>query len=118
MVRQLTKDCYALLIADKPLRPAMIVDFGVDTPEHYQALQDAILAGATVEELDAALGKGKSQNALVAKYGVETNVVFKTDWDWTRENVQEQIKELEGKQILSEEERVLLNELYEEVKSL
>ncbi|RLI48953.1 MAG: hypothetical protein DRP09_21055 [Candidatus Thorarchaeota archaeon] len=80
MIRPMTKDCYDLLMMDLPLRMTMVVDFGVDTPEHYSALQRAVRAGATAEELDKALGKGKLLTALV-KYHTGIDIEFETTYD-------------------------------------
>ena len=79
------------LMLDLPLTPATIVDFGVDTPDHYRALQ-AVVTTPEVDlvdlgkELDRALGKGEAISAIVKKYAPEYgSVTFHTDWDDLRE---------------------------------
>jgi hypothetical protein len=119
MARKLTTDMYDLLMMDLPLRPAMIVDFGLDnngSPKH-SALQRAVRAGATVEELDAVLGNGKEITTLVEKY-TETAATFVTPYDIIRGEVKRQIDELEAKEVLTDKEREDLNSLYEDYKDL
>lgn len=60
-------------------RPAAIVDFGLNSDEHYAALQQAVRQGATIQELDKALGDGPKLTALVREYG--SDVCFKTAYD-------------------------------------
>jgi hypothetical protein len=100
-LRPATKHLVEHLLADRPLMPASIVDFGVDSPEHYRALKAVLLsesdfseteleAGRALEglrkrilELEAALGNGSRLNALVKRYAPEYvgRVQFQTDWD-------------------------------------
>ena len=81
IVRPVAQNCYDSLMMDVWPRPAAVVDFGLDSPQHYAALQRAIRAGATVEELDAALGSGKRIAALVAKYVPGEETIFATAYD-------------------------------------
>jgi hypothetical protein len=84
MARSLTNDFYNALLLDEPLRPAMVVDFGVDTLDHHRALQSAVKTGeAPVNELDEALGSGEKLNALIKKYASQwsEHITFKTDYD-------------------------------------
>jgi len=65
------------------LRPAALVDFGIDSEAHYEALYYPVRAGdITPEALDAALGDGPALTKLV---DVESNphkgIVFKTAYD-------------------------------------
>lgn len=118
MARELTKDLYDLLMLDMPLRMAMVVDFGIETNGHHACLQRAVRQGATIDELDDALGNGDKLNALVKKYEIKTECVFKTPYDKLRNEVKKQIDLLEAKDVLSEEERKELNILYEGYKEL
>ena len=118
MARQLTKDFYDLLMMDLPLRMAMVVDFGIETNNHHSVLQLAVRAGATVEELDAALGNGQKISALVKKYTEIESIDFVTPYDKLRDEVKKQIDILEAKGVLTEGERTELNLLYEGYKEL
>ena len=82
MARQLTTDLFDTLMMDLPLRPAMIVDFGLieNGSGQHSFLQSAVRAGATVEELDDALGNGRLISALVRKY-TDLEMEFKTPYD-------------------------------------
>ena len=58
------------------------VDFGLATPDHYGALQHAVISdGVTIDQLDAALGSGERLQALVSKTNPYRFVCFRTDWD-------------------------------------
>lgn len=87
-VRPTTLHLIWLLMLDLPLTPGAIVDFGVDSPQHYQALQAVIHTTVPVslvllgKELDQALGNGSAIAALVQKYApAYKDVSFKTVWD-------------------------------------
>ena len=82
MIRPLTEDAFDALMLNLPLRSAMIVDFGVNSSAHYVALQNAVRAGATKEELDFALGEGNKLTTLVKKYVPNSDVVFSTSYDF------------------------------------
>jgi len=88
-IRPVTMNMVERLMLDKPLTPAEIVDFGVDTPDHYRVLQ-IIVRGACgdeddlddemscgfillemrriIVELDRALGNSAKLNELVHSY--------------------------------------------------
>jgi hypothetical protein len=100
-IRPATKHLVACLLADRPLTPASILDFGVDSPDQYRALKAVLLSesafsetdlegGRALEELrkrmlalEAALGNGSRLNALVKQYAPEYvgRVQFQTEWD-------------------------------------
>lgn len=81
-VRILTFDLFEALMFDHSLRMAMIVDFGlgINGSIFHSALQRAVRAGATVEELDEALGVGEKISALVKKY-TDIDLAFETTYD-------------------------------------
>jgi len=82
MVRPMVQDMFDALMMDMPLRPAMIIDFGVieNGSVHHSALQRAVRAGATAEELDEALGDGPKITVLVQKY-TDCMLFFQTPYD-------------------------------------
>jgi hypothetical protein len=91
-IRPLTKKLVTHVLLDIALTPAMTVDFGVDSDDHYRALKEILfvdddqelsdpdedeeqaIAQATehlrqrIVALDAALGNGQMLNALVNQY--------------------------------------------------
>ena len=79
-VRPVTERAYMALMLDVPLSPAAMTDFGASTTEHYAALQATVRAGATRNDLDAALGSGHELTALVKRY-TGRDVAFTTAWD-------------------------------------
>ena len=109
-IRPLTKRLVNNLIFDKPVGLPEILDFGIDSADHYRALKTIVLYGDEQEderlsqlaedddlpvslalegvyqriiELDQALGNGPALNALVRKYAPEYAKVvhFHTSWD-------------------------------------
>lgn len=77
MVRALTQHVYESLMLDVWPRAAGVVDFGIDTQAHYEALQSAVKRdGVTVEQLDGALGEGPKLTALTGN-----KVKFTTAYD-------------------------------------
>lgn len=99
-IRPVTKHLVELLYEDRPLSPACIVDFGVDSSDHYYALRNMVGGGlgiaaidgdrAAIKELrkrimqlDDACGNGFRLNALVRRYVPEFAQVvhFYTSWD-------------------------------------
>jgi hypothetical protein len=103
-IRPVTEQLVEHLLLDLPLTPAEVIDFGVDTENHYRALQilvrDACGDGTELEdeeicgsyllqlrqvigELDSALGNSARLNALVQTYVPEYArlVQFRTTWD-------------------------------------
>lgn len=79
MIRPVTQNVFDSLMMDIWPRPAAICDFGIDSDEHYAALQTAIREGATINELEEALGNGAKLTALVKKFG--SDVQFQTAYD-------------------------------------
>lgn len=82
MARPMTKRFYNALILDLGIGAAAVVDFGIgfSGSKNHSALQRAVRAGATVEELDTVLGNGKEISALVKKY-TNINLAFETPYD-------------------------------------
>jgi hypothetical protein len=101
-IRPNTKGLVNLIVLDLPLAPAHIVDFGVDTPDHYRALRAVLFndgplteeasenevlreLNKRIVELDQAFGNGPKLTALVKKYAPEySDLIFKTSWDEIR----------------------------------
>ena len=115
---KMTKDLFDLLMMDLPLRPAMVVDFGIETNGHHACLQTLVRRGASIDELDDALGNGDKLNDLVAKYGINTECIFKTPYDKVRNAVAKQINALRTKNSLTNEEEQLLQTLQESYDKL
>ena len=64
------------------LSPATICDFGLDSPVHQAAIRETIINGATLEEIDRALGNGVKLEKLVAHYSPTfAGIGFRTSWD-------------------------------------
>lgn len=63
--------------------PAMVVDFGIDTPHHLGALQYAVRGGVTAYELDRVMGDGDAITRLVRciPHQPYANVQFRTAYD-------------------------------------
>jgi hypothetical protein len=84
-VRPLTQALYDALVWNAwPDSPAAIVDFGLDSQEHYEALYYPVRAGEiTLEALDQALGSGPKLTALArsAKSNPHKDIVFRTAYD-------------------------------------
>lgn len=55
-------DC---LVLDAWPSPAVVVDFGIDSPEHLGALQHAVRSGVTAYDLDRVMGDGAAITCLV-----------------------------------------------------
>jgi hypothetical protein len=92
-IRPVTKHLWDAIWFDSYPAPAAYVDFGIDTDDHFLALYNAVRAGdIDHEQLDAVLGDGAKITALVNS--VEgcnpKGLVFKTDWDFFREAMDEQ----------------------------
>lgn len=86
MVRPVTQNLVDSIMLDIWPRSAAIVDFGIDSQEHYEALYGPIRSGeVTPEQLDAVLGDGKKLTALARsmKTNPHKDIVFKTSYDWT-----------------------------------
>jgi len=73
--------CRALALDTWPSNAACI-DFGIRTEQHLGALQYALVNGeVSPEQLDEALGKGESLQALISPRNPYRNVAFRTAWD-------------------------------------
>jgi len=108
-IKPLTRRLVNYLLLDQPLEPTLIVDFGVESAEHYRALKAAIFDDVTDEvedneedgialeqrqraplqdrivELDAAYGNAAKLNALIQRHApAYTEIVHfnPTDWDY------------------------------------
>ena len=67
-----------------PTHPAAIVDFGLDSQKHYEALYYPLRDGNIMPQaLDDALGHGEKLTALVrsAASNPHKDVTFSTSWD-------------------------------------
>jgi hypothetical protein len=118
MARPVAVNAYSDLMLDMRLSMAAVVDF--DCPngsQKHSALQRAVRNGATVEQLDDALGNGQKISELVKNH-TGLDVEYKTSYDKMRELTQEEINRLESKKILTENEAELLHELYEQMKEM
>jgi hypothetical protein len=83
-IRDTTRNLVESLMFDVWPRSGAIVDFGLKSQEHYEALYYPVRAGEiTPEQLDAALGKGDQLTALAreARSNPHKEVSFRTDWD-------------------------------------
>jgi hypothetical protein len=81
-LREVARNVYECLFLDIWPSPAGIKDFGLDSTEHYGALQYAVKHdGVTVDALDAALGWGPALTKLISKSNPYHGVTFRTDWD-------------------------------------
>jgi len=87
-IRPVCQRIYDNMLLDGPLSPAEIVDFAVDSVDHHRALQIAVRAGATVEDIDDACGTGKKISALVARYAPQyAHLDFTTAYDEMRDEM-------------------------------
>ena len=83
-VRDTTRNLVESIMFDVWPRRGAIVDFGLKSQEHYEALYYPIREGEiTPEQLDAALGKGDALTALArsARTNPHKEIAFRTDWD-------------------------------------
>lgn len=106
-IRSVTKQLVNRIMLDLSLPSPVLVDFGVDSDNHYQALKlvllndyalpepetdedDAVSYEGTMQmlrqrvlELDAAYGNGAMLNALAKKYAPQYAKIvhFQTSWD-------------------------------------
>ena len=80
-IRPVTKLLFEAMTLDIwPNSSAAIVDFGLESQSHYEALHAPIRAGQiTLEQLDAALGSGSKLTALVRSTPANTHkeIVFR-----------------------------------------
>lgn len=83
-LRPVTRDLIESVLMDASPGAAAIVDFGLDSQEHYEALYYPIRQGEiTPTALDEALGHGEKLTALVraAPSNPHKEVQFYTSWD-------------------------------------
>ena len=87
-IRPMTAHLIENLLLDRPLTIAQCDDFGVETPDHYRALRAVIETDDMAdlrkrsEELDKALGSGKTLTKLVHTYApAYRSLTFQTVWD-------------------------------------
>ena len=83
-IRQTTRNLVESIMLDVWPRSGAIIDFGLKSQEHYEALYYPVREGEiTPEQLDAALGKGEKLTALVrsARNNPHRDIAFRTDWD-------------------------------------
>ncbi len=108
-IKQLTQDLLDRLLLDRPLEPAIIVDFGVESAAHYRALKAALFNDDTddinddevegyaedhrqraalrtrIVELDAACGNAAKLNAFIQHHAPEYAEIVHftpTSWDY------------------------------------
>jgi hypothetical protein len=83
-VRDTTRNLVESVLLDVWPRNGAIVDFGLKSQEHYEALYYPVREGElTPAQLDEALGKGEKLTALArsARSNPHRNIEFRTDWD-------------------------------------
>lgn len=83
-VRPVTRNLIESVMLDSWPDPAAIVDFGIDSQEHYEALYYPIRQHEiSPKRLDQALGNGKELTQLVreAASNPHRDVAFCTSWD-------------------------------------
>lgn len=83
-IRDTTRDLVESVMLDAWPRNAAVVDFGIDSQRHYEALYYPIREGEiTPEDLDVALGHGKKLTELTrnAPSNPHKDVTFHTSWD-------------------------------------
>jgi hypothetical protein len=83
-VRPTTRTLVTSILMDSWPTNAAIVDFGIDSQKHYEALYYPIREAEIMpKELDAALGDGPKLTALVrdAASNPHKDVEFRTSWD-------------------------------------
>jgi len=83
-LRDTTRNLVESLMLDVWPRAGAIVDFGLKSQEHYEALYYPVREGEiTPEQLDASLGKGEHLTALAraARSNPHKDIVFRTSWD-------------------------------------
>lgn len=83
-IRPVTASLLMAVALDTWPSPAAIVDFGIDSQEHYEALYYPIRKGEiTPAQLEKALGNGPALTALVrsCKSNPRKNVLFSTAHD-------------------------------------
>lgn len=84
LLRPLTKQLVEAIALDAWPGNAAVVDFGLDSQEHYEALYYPVRNGEiTPAQLEAALGKGPKLTELAnnAPSNPHKGIVFSTSWD-------------------------------------
>ncbi len=87
-IRNTTHNLVEAIWADEWPRNGAIVDFGLRSQAHYEALYYGVREGQiSPEQLDAALGRGEALTALAraALSNPHREITFHTDWDKLRE---------------------------------
>jgi hypothetical protein len=83
-VRPVTRNLISSILLDEWPNQAAIVDFGLDSQEHYEALYHPIREHEIMpKELDDALGHGEKLTALArnAPSNRHKDITFHTSWD-------------------------------------
>jgi hypothetical protein len=83
-IRPATKNLVESVLLDVWPRNAAIVDFGIRSQEHLEALYYPLRHGEiTPEQVDAALGNGRKLTELVnaAPHNPHKGIEFRTSWD-------------------------------------
>lgn len=83
-VRPTTRNLVTSILMDAWPNHAAIVDFGIDSQKHYEALYYPIREAEIMpKELDAALGHGEKLTAMIreAASNPHKDVQFHTSWD-------------------------------------
>jgi hypothetical protein len=83
-LRPATKNLVKAVVLDVWPNHAAVIDFGIDSQSHYEALYYPLRHGdITAGQLEAALGDGKKLTELVngAEHNPHRGIVFRTSWD-------------------------------------
>jgi hypothetical protein len=81
-VREVAGNAYTAILLDAWPSPAGVMDFGIDSSEHFEALKYEIRNGRiSPEQLDDALGWGPALTKLIRTDNPYHGVTFKTKWD-------------------------------------
>jgi hypothetical protein len=83
-LRPVTRSLITAMLLDVQPSPAAMVDFGIDSQRHYEALYYPLREGEiTGEQLDAAYGDGQKLTALArdAPSNPHKDISFHTSWD-------------------------------------
>lgn len=83
-VRETTRNLVTSILMDEWPRRAAVVDFGIDSQKHYEALYYPIREAEILPQaLDAALGNGAALTAMLreAASNPHKDVTFSTSWD-------------------------------------
>jgi len=83
-VRPVTRSLVMSILVDAWPSPAAVVDFGIDSQKHYEALYHPVREAEIMpKELDAAFGHGEKLTALVrqAPSNPHQDIQFSTSWD-------------------------------------